>query len=136
MASDGSHVLSALVKQRTSQIHWPATLLCVTLAVALLILAAWLGARSPWGVKHPTAKHGAAVRVADEALIMFDAADGTQLDLPTDTIRWFRGDESGKGDPPCLDAPSRKTDVTVGVLKVATPSGGWFEQAVWVECPT
>lgn len=102
----------------------------------LLVLAAYVGHRSPWGAKHPQIHEGIAMRAnSDNDLVLFDAADGTQAGFSAGDTWWESDSASGEGDPPCLAVPLRKVEVQVGLMRVANPSGGWHTDVVWVRCP-
>jgi hypothetical protein len=109
--------------------------LCAVLLVLTLALGAYAGLRAPWGTKHPQVKQGIAMRANTENdLVMFDADDGTQLTLDADSIWWESDDVGGEGNPPCLRKPHKKSDVEVGFLWVAGPSGGARPEGLWVKC--
>lgn len=107
----------------------------IVVATLLLAIGAYTGLHSPKGTKHAQTKHGIAMRANEETdLVMFDADDGTQVDVGADRIWWESASASGDGNPPCLRRPHEKADVEVGVMRIARPGGGWFQQAVWVRC--
>jgi len=103
--------------------------------VLAITVGVYAGLRSPWGTKHPQVKQGIAVRANSENdLVLFDAEDGTQLTLYADTLWWESDIAAGEGDPPCLRKPGEKSDVEVGFMWVAGPSGGARPEGLWVRC--
>lgn len=111
--------------------------LWVVLVVAplLVLVGVWLGLGSSWGTKHAQTLDGLAMRANDEnGLVMFDADDGAQADFNADSIWWTSDNTSGDGNPPCLERPQVKAKVTIGLMKVAGPDGGWRQHVTWVRC--
>ncbi len=116
----------------------PGRRLLVGLLCAGLLMAAmaYLGARSPWGTKHPHVTQGVAVRAnSNNDLVTFDGEGDFQLQFGADHMWWKAGSEEGEGSPPCLKTPQQKVRVEVGSMWIARPDGGSFQQAVWVRCP-
>lgn len=111
-------------------------LVAVLCAGLLLAAVAYLGARSPWGTKHPHVTQGVAMRAnSNNDLVMFDGEDDTQLQFGGDHVHWSSGSEEGEGNPPCLKTPLKKMEVEVGSMWIEGPGGGSSQQAVWVRCP-
>ena len=111
-----------------------AVLAVLGLALALVV-GIYAGLRVPWGTKHPQVKQGVAMRADSENdLVLFDAEDGTQLTLYADNLRWESDSAGGEGNPPCLRKPHEKSNVEVGLMWVAGPSGGAWPEGLWVKC--
>jgi hypothetical protein len=123
---------------RARPLSWHAgrRLLVALLCAAVLVAAGVLvGERSSRGTKHAQVVQGVAMRAnGDNDLVMFDGDDGTRLQFGGGHMWWRSGEVVGDGNPPCLRKPQRKVSVQVGLMQVARPDGGSFEQAVWVEC--
>ncbi len=113
----------------------PRLLVAVLCAALLVAAGVVLGQRSSWGVQHARVVQGVAMRAgSDSDLVMFDGEDGTQAQFGGDHMWWRSGEVEGESNPPCLRKPLRKVSLQVGLMQVARPGGGSFDQAVWVEC--
>jgi hypothetical protein len=124
---------------RARPLSWRAgkhLIVAVVCGAVLVAAGVFVGERSSRGTKHAQVVQGVAMRAnSDNDLVTFDGEDGTQLQFGGDHMWWRSGEVDGDGDPPCLRKPLRKVSLQVGLMQVASPEGGSFEQAVWVECP-
>jgi hypothetical protein len=123
---------------RARPMSWHAgrrLLVALLCAAVLVAVGVYVGERSSRGTKHAQVVQGVAMRANSENdLVMFDGEDGTRLQFGGDHMWWRSGEVVGDGNPPCLRRPQRRVSLQVGLMQVARPDGGSFEQAVWVEC--